>query len=134
MKNACGKETILKCAKCDGVVSMLGCPEEIAKQAELMCCGEPMAVLEEKTADFKTEKHVPVVTPLATGGIKVTVGSVPHPMTDEHYIVFIEVVNGSYVNRKYLKPGDPPEAEFYVPYSDSLIVREYCNIHGLWKK
>ncbi len=97
------------------------------------CCGKPMELVAENTVDASKEKHVPVITAGANGGCKVTVGSVPHPMEPDHYIQWIEVINGSYVNRKYLKPGDAPEAEFYVPVSDKLIVREYCNKHGLWK-
>ncbi len=100
--------------------------------AEISCCGKPMKLMEEKTADSKTEKHVPVIEGTPTG-VKVVVGSVPHPMVDDHYIEWIEVVNGPYVNRKYLKPGDKPEAEFYVKLQPGLIVREFCNKHGLWK-
>ena len=100
---------------------------------ELSCDGAPMVALEEKTADFKTEKHVPVITPNGND-IKVVVGSVPHPMTEEHHIVWIEVVDGAYVYRKYLTVGEPAEADFPIPYSDSLAAREYCNLHGLWRK
>jgi superoxide reductase len=91
-----------------------------------------MKLMEEKTADSKVEKHVPVIT-ATPNGVKVVVGSVPHPMAEDHYIEWIEVVNGPYVNRKYLKPGDKPEAEFYVKMQPGLIVREFCNKHGLWK-
>ena len=67
-------------------------------------------------------------------GMKVSVGKeTAHPMTEAHQIEWIEVINGSYVNRKYLKPGDKPEAEFYVPLQKGMIIREYCNIHGLWE-
>jgi len=100
--------------------------------ADLSCCGKPMKALEEKTADSKTEKHVPILQPTANG-VKVVVGSVPHPMVEDHFIEWIEVINGPYVNRKYLKPGEAPEAEFYVKAQPGLIVREYCNKHGLWK-
>ena len=99
---------------------------------DLACCGEPAEKLEEQTADYATEKHVPIIEEIE-GGVKVTVGSTPHPMTEEHYIVWIEVINGDYVNRKYLNPGDAPEALFYVPLQDGLILRECCNVHGLWK-
>ena len=98
----------------------------------LQCCGKPIELLEEKTADAATEKHVPVLEEV-DGGIRIKVGSVEHPMTEEHYIAWIEVINGDYVNRKYLKPGDAPVAEFYVPNQSGLIVRSYCNQHGLWK-
>ena len=96
------------------------------------CCGRPLELVEEKTADSATEKHVPILEAKGNG-IKIVVGSTAHPMTEEHYIMWIEVINGDYVNRKYLKPGDTPEAEFYVPAQDGLIVRSYCNLHGLWK-
>lgn len=98
----------------------------------ISCCGEPAELLTEQTADAATEKHVPVLEG-TENGIKITVGSTLHPMTEEHYIMWIEVINGEYVNRKYLKPGDAPVAEFYVPKQDGLIVRSYCNTHGLWK-
>ena len=96
------------------------------------CCGKPLEFMEEKTADAATEKHVPVLEG-TEGGIKIKVGSVEHPMTDDHYIMWIEVINGDYVNRKYLKPGDTPCAEFYVPEQPGLVLRAYCNLHGLWK-
>ncbi len=103
-----------------------------ADSCGLECCGKPAELLEEKTADAATEKHVPLLQKSGSG-IKVVVGSTAHPMTDDHYIEWIEVINGDYVNRKYLKPGDAPEAEFYVPMQDGLVVRSYCNKHGLWK-
>ena len=89
--------------------------------------------MEPQTAEFKYEKHVPY--PEAKGdGMKVSVGKeMAHPMTEAHHIAWIEVINGAYVNRKYLKPGEAPEAEFFVPLQKGMIVREYCNIHGLWE-
>jgi len=98
---------------------------------ELVCCGKPVELLKAQTADSATEKHVPIIEECGAG-VKVIVGSTAHPMTEEHYIEWIEVINGDYVNRKYLKPGDAPEAEFYVENQPGLIVRQYCNVHGLW--
>ena len=69
----------------------------------------------------------------ADHGVKVAIGSVAHPMTAEHYIAWIEVFNGAWLNRKYLRPGEAPAAEFYVPYKRGLVVRAYCNLHGLWQ-
>ena len=66
-------------------------------------------------------------------GVLVKVGSIEHPMTADHYIQWIEIINGDYIQRKYLKPGDKPEAMFYLPFSDKLQAREYCNLHGNWK-
>lgn len=128
MGNAIGKKAVFKGEKNGVLVSVLS-----GEAAELSCNGEILARLTEKTADFKTEKHVPVVT--AEGaGVKVVVGSTPHPMTAEHYIMWIEVIDGAYVYRKYLQPGEAAEAFFNIPYSGDLIAREYCNLHGLWEK
>jgi superoxide reductase len=74
---------------------------------------------------------VPVIEKV-DGGIKVTVGSVPHPMTDEHYIEWIELLADGKAYRQFLKPGDEPEALFNVS-ADSVSAREHCNVHGLWK-
>lgn len=127
---SCTKKVILKCEVCNRVVEVM-----IDSAAPtVICCGQPMVEQVAKFEDAGNEKHVPVVSPVDGGGIKVVVGAVPHPMTPEHYIQWIEVVNGCYVNRKYLTPDSEPVAEFYVPYSEKLIVREYCNIHGLWEK
>ena len=121
------KRMILRCKECGLVVEVLN------PGATPVCCGEPMTVMKENTSDGAKEKHVPVVEQCGSG-IKVTVGSVAHPMTEEHYIMWIEVVSEGKVFRKELAPGDAPEACFDVPYSDNLKVREYCNLHGLWSK
>lgn len=118
---------VYKCEICGNTVEMVH-----GAAGEMVCCGKPMTFIEEKTADWKNEKHVPIFAD-STTGIKVIVGSTPHPMTEEHYIEWIEVLNGDYVNRKHLKPGDKAEAEFYVPKQSGLVLRSYCNIHGLWK-
>ena len=97
----------------------------------LACCGEPMKVLEEKTADAKTEKHVPVVEKIA-GGFKVKVGSVPHPMEADHFIEWIEVSTADKVYKQFLKPGQPAEAVFMID-ADAVVAREHCNKHGLWR-
>ena len=116
-----------RCNKCGNIVELIN-----NGGGELVCCGEPMVELKANTTDAATEKHVPVVEKDGDSMV-VKVGSVAHPMTEEHYIRWIEIINGDYVNRKYLKPGDKPEAFFYVKKADNLIVREHCNIHGLWK-
>ncbi len=121
------KLQIYKCSVCGIIVEVLH-----TGKGHPVCCDQPMELMKENTVDAAREKHVPVVEK-TDNGIKVKVGSVPHPMTDEHYIEWIEVINGPYVNRKELKPGEEPEAEFYVPEQPGLVVREYCNLHGLWK-
>ena len=86
--------------------------------------------------DAALEKHVPVIE---IDGDKVTVkiGSVSHPMTKEHYIEWIELVDEecNRVQRKNLKPGDKPEAHFHVceKCAEHVFAREYCNLHGLWQ-
>ncbi|MDR0291433.1 MAG: desulfoferrodoxin, partial [Elusimicrobium sp.] len=82
--------------------------------------------------DASKEKHVPVIEK-AEGGYKIKVGAAPHPMLPEHYIQFIELIciECSKVQRKYLKPGEAPEAVFQTK-SKNIIAREYCNLHGLW--
>ncbi len=118
---------IYKCEKCGMIVEVLH-----GGAGSLVCCGQPMTQLAENTTDAAKEKHVPVVEAVAEG-TKVTVGSVAHPMEDAHYIELIELIDGSAVYRKHLKPGDAPEAVFSVK-SEGAVVRAYCNIHGLWRK
>jgi len=117
---------IYKCNICGNIVEVLH-----AGAGELVCCGQPMELLKEKTADVGLEKHVPVVERL-DGKIKVKVGSVPHPMEQTHYIEWIEMIADGKIYRRLLKPGDKPEAEFEVT-AKKIVAREYCNIHGLWK-
>ncbi|MCL2520458.1 MAG: desulfoferrodoxin [Spirochaetaceae bacterium] len=116
-----------KCKKCGNVIEVIEGHDGIVS-----CCGEPMSLCAENTSDGAKEKHVPVIEQTAEGYV-VKVGSVPHPMTAEHYIEFIELwVDGNrYV--KYLKPGDVAEYEFYVKPGKQVHAREYCNLHGLWK-
>ena len=116
---------IYKCQICGNIVEVLH-----AGGGELVCCGQPMDRLEEKTADSSTEKHVPVIEKTGTG-VKVKVGSVPHPMEEKHHIEFIEIIADGRIYRKSLKPGEAPEAEFCVK-ADNIQAKEYCNIHGLW--
>ncbi|MDD3153237.1 MAG: desulfoferrodoxin [Victivallaceae bacterium] len=122
------RKEIFRCSHCGLVVEIMH------PGAHPVCCGEPMTPMKENTVDAAKEKHVPVGELYEGKTTLVKVGAVPHPMTGEHFIEWIEVNNGDYVNRKYLKPGDKPEAHFYVPYSEKLEIRAYCNLHGLWKK
>lgn len=124
------KKQFLKCAQCGMVIQALDAGKSPAAPAH---CGAEMQLIVEGTVDASREKHVPVVEE-QNDGILVKVGSVEHPMEEKHYIEWIEVENGNYVNRYYLKPGDKPQAAFYLPNQPGLVVREYCNLHGLWKK
>jgi len=120
------KLQIYKCEICGNIVEVLH-----EGKGELVCCGKPMKLFTENTEDAAKEKHVPVVERIS-GGVKVTVGSVPHPMEEKHYIEWIEVIADGRAYRQFLKPGDTPEAVFTVD-AQNISVREYCNVHGLWK-
>ena len=122
-----GRLEVYKCGKCGNT-----CEVVFAAGGTLSCCGQPMDLQTEQTADLSKEKHVPIIEK-TENGVLVKVGSTDHPMTKEHYIQWIEVINGDYVQRKYLKPGDKPQAEFWVRYNDNLIAREFCNLHGNWR-
>ncbi|MCX7949020.1 MAG: desulfoferrodoxin [Treponemataceae bacterium] len=117
---------VYKCDHCGMIVEVLhGAP------GRLVCCGEPMKLITENTVDASKEKHVPVVEQ-TNDGVRVTVGSLAHPMEEKHYIEWIELVADGIRYRKYLKPGDTPVAEFAVQ-ANTVTAREYCNLHGLWK-
>ena len=120
------KMEVYKCEKCGNIVEVLH--EGVG---ELVCCDQPMNLLDEKTADSATEKHVPVIEKGADS-ITVKVGSVPHPMEEKHFIEWIELIADGKVYRQYLKPGDPAEAVFPL-IAASVSAREFCNIHGLWR-
>lgn len=119
---------IYHCPICGNLVEVL-----FVGGGELVCCGQPMKLLEGNTVDAAVEKHVPVVTEMGDK-VKVSVGSVAHPMEEKHYITMIEVMTENKVLRRELKPGDAPEAIFRVKADKITGVREYCNLHGLWKK
>jgi superoxide reductase len=120
------KLQIFKCTACGAEIEVLG-----GGGGTLVCCGVPMDLLTENTTDAAREKHVPVVE-RTDGGIKVTVGSVPHPMEEKHYIEWIELLVDGKACRRFLSPGDAPEAFFPVE-GGQVAARALCNLHGLWK-
>jgi len=97
----------------------------------LVCCGVPMDRLAENTVDAAQEKHVPVIEKV-DGGVRVSVGSVPHPMEANHFIEWIEVIADGKRYRQYLEPGQEPAAVFPIE-AEGIAARESCNLHGLWK-
>lgn len=117
---------VFKCELCGNIVELLH-----VGAGELVCCGEPMKHLEEKTADRSTEKHVPVIEKV-DGGYRVTVGTTLHPMTEEHYIEWIELLADGKIYREFLKPGMAPSAFFPID-AEEVSAREYCNLHGNWQ-
>ncbi len=119
---------LYKCNVCGNVVELTH-----IGGGQLVCCGQPMQLLEPKSLEEGTEKHLPVLEPTANK-LVVKIGSVPHPMEESHYIVFVEVLEKSgKICRKYLKPNNLPQVEFDITDSNQVdLVRSYCNIHGLW--
>jgi len=120
------KKSIYKCAVCGNIVEVLH-----VGGGELVCCGQAMNLMAENTVDAAKEKHVPVIIK-TEAGYKVKVGTIDHPMQADHYIEWIELIADGVASRQFLKPGDLPEANFNVA-AQSVIAREYCNLHGLWK-
>ncbi len=97
-----------------------------------MCCGKPMELLIEKSNDVGHEKHVPVID-VRDDHISVKIGSIPHPMEEEHYIEWVELITENMVWRIYLKPNDESKVVFPIRLK-KFKIRIYCNLHGLWTK
>lgn len=128
------RKQIYKCAICGNIVEVL---HEGA--GELVCCGQPMDLQEEKSKDEGMEKHVPVTEELPANvcqgkdGVLIKIGEVDHPMEKEHYIEWIEITtDDGKIGKRFLTPEDKPQAEFYTR-KEVVEVRCYCNVHGLWK-
>lgn len=98
----------------------------------LTCCGEEMTLLQPKSKDVGNEKHLPVVEKLTEDQIKVTVGSVLHPMLPEHFIQWIFVAQDNTFQIRTFEPGMEPVATFAVVPDQDIKVYEFCNLHGLW--
>ena len=120
---------IYRCSHCGNIVLHLK-----SSGVSVFCCGEKMEKLVPNTTEAATEKHIPEVSRLGDT-VKVSVGSVLHPMTEEHYIEWIALSSNEGVQIKWLKPGEAPIAEFKLTDPESIVeVYAYCNLHGLWKK
>ncbi len=120
------KKQIYKCEICGNIVEVLH-----KGAGELVCCNQPMKLQLENTVDASNEKHVPIIEKDEQGVI-VKVGSIEHPMDENHFIEWIEISTEKGSSKKFLKPGELPQAKFPVK-ADKIIAREYCNLHGLWK-
>lgn len=116
---------IYKCQICGNIVQV-----NHTGGGTLVCCGQPMELLQANTVDAAQEKHVPVIEK-TNRGVIVKVGSVPHPMEDVHYIEWIEIIIDGKSYKQFLKPGATPEAEFCAE-GNEIEARIYCNLHGLW--
>lgn len=120
------RHQIYKCEVCGNIIKGLHGGKGI-----LVCCGKPMILFTENTVDASKEKHVPILEKTDHGYV-VKVGSVAHPMEENHYIEWIEVISDGKSYIEFLNPGQEPKANFCIE-SNNLIVRAYCNLHGLWK-
>lgn len=122
------KNDLLKCKECGMIMEVVSLGKE---------CGvakPEVEILEAKTQDAATEKHVPYVEERENGYLVKVGKEAKHPMLEAHYIEFIElIIDGDKLYRKYLNPGDEPEAFFEIAKGKDVVAREYCNIHGLWK-
>jgi superoxide reductase len=117
---------VYKCSVCGNMVEVVG-----VGAGDLVCCGQPMDLLVAKSSDQGMEKHVPVIEKIE-GGVKVTVGSVPHPMEEDHHIEWIELLADGKAYRQFLSAGQAAEAVFSIE-ATSVTAREHCNKHGLWE-
>lgn len=118
---------IYKCEACGNIVEVM-----FSGNGQLVCCDQPMILIEERNEETLFEKHKPVIDNNGETK-KIRVGSIQHPMENEHYIMFIEAISPDkkYIKRKYLKPHEVPELEFKCQ-CDEFTARELCNIHGLF--
>ena len=124
----CNEMRFFICKHCGNIIGMIH-----NSGVKVVCCGEPMEELVANTVDAAKEKHVPVLS-VNGNTVNVKVGSVSHPMTEEHYIQWIYILTEKGGQRKCLKPGDSPELNFALTEDDELIAAyAYCNLHGLWK-
>lgn len=122
------KNGIYKCSVCGNLVSVVD-----AKGGTLVCCEKKMNLLAEKSEDEGKEKHVPVIN-IEGHKVTVKVGSIPHPMEEDHYIQLIQVLGDGKVIASYQpSPGEKPEAEFQLDNTERISARAVCNTHGLWK-
>lgn len=121
------KNEIYKCEICGNIVEILH-----TGQGQLVCCNQPMDLMPEIQEDTGVEKHLPVIE-IKNNEMVVTVGDTLHPMEEKHYIEWIELDIDGDTCKHFLKANDKPTATFPIPTDyDSITVRSYCNIHGLW--
>jgi superoxide reductase len=116
------------CEKCGNIVEIIN-----DSGVNPHCCGQKMSVLEAGVVEASREKHIPEVE-LSDGKVKVVVGSVLHPMAQEHSILWVQLETDKGVQRKNLSVGADPVVEFALADEKPIAVYAYCNLHGLWKK
>ncbi len=118
---------IYRCNVCGNIVEVVH-----VGGGTLKCCEKEMELLDDTPKEAGAEKHIPIIEK-TDKGVKVKVGSLQHPMEEKHFIEWISITTDGQVYRKFLKPGDAPEAEFEIGFTGDIKAREYCTVHGLWK-
>ena len=123
------KHTFYTCRHCGNIMAMIH-----DAGVSVQCCGEKMHRLEPGTTEASGEKHVPVCQKDGDT-VHVTVGSVEHPMTQEHYIEWICLESEHVIQYAHLKPTDKPKARFALCKGDDVrAAYSFCNQHNLWSK
>lgn len=120
------KTKIFKCLKCGNIIEKLNNID-----SPVTCCEKKMIEIKERSIEASTEKHIPVIKKTETG-IQIIVGEIEHPMTEDHYIEWIDLIIDNQVIRTYLKPNEKPIVNLKIEYSEKLVAKAYCNLHGLW--
>ena len=115
------------CKHCGNLIGMIH-----ASGVPIICCGEPMTELVANTTEASTEKHLPVIS-VSGNTVTVTIGSVSHPMIQEHHITWVYLQTEKGGQRKCLVPGEEPKAVFELTDDKPVAAYAYCNLHGLWK-
>jgi superoxide reductase len=121
------RATFYECSECKSLALKVNDAEGV-----LSCCGKPMVAVAPNTTDAAQEKHVPAVS-LENGTLHVEVGSVAHPMDEDHFIQWVYVVTDQGLMARCFTPGQPAVADFELAGQKPISVFEYCNKHGLWK-
>ncbi|MCL2691662.1 MAG: desulfoferrodoxin [Candidatus Bathyarchaeota archaeon] len=123
-----GTQKFYVCKRCGNLAELIN-----NKNVPMICCGEKMSELVPNTVEASVEKHLPVVTKTTANSISIQIGSVLHPMENQHHITFVYIESEQGRQRKYLKTGEEPKIEFSFTNDKPLAVYAYCNLHGLWK-
>ena len=118
---------IYRCNVCGNIIEVVH-----VGGGSLNCCGNGMELLDDTPQETGAEKHIPIIEK-TDKGVKVKVSTLEHPMEEKHFIEWISITTDDGVYRKFLKPGDAPEAEFEIEFNDVIKAREYCTVHGLWR-
>ena len=125
--NMCNETRFYICEHCGNIVGMIH-----SSGVPVVCCGQKMTAIEAGTVEASKEKHIPVVS-VDGNTVKVCVGSVEHPMSEEHSITWVYLQTDKGGQRKCLNPGEKPVVTFAVADEKPVAVYAYCNLHGLWK-